>query len=528
MSESKKYKKYKLLISGTLVQKTAFSTGGNRHESDDNSDIDNLLAKDGKDRYTLRGASLAGAFLATAKQLVDSKEDELKGITEDTPAEQQKILKDKFEAAKAKEKDKKLIYKDWLQEQPRMNESLWIFHHAHPTFTDIEPEVRDNVAIHQQTGAAKDGAKFDAEILPVGTRWDFLMEVDEYRDDDTNKASAIALHVAKQWQQCCWLGRDVARGLGWMKLENLKVYRLTTEQISQWPDSSKPPHELLQGLSKTLLSDEQINAIKAPITLKQDNDKKITGTITLEVGQNNDGYGLDMLSVGGHQKKRDGKERNTNQPHQLMGKAFLKDHKSQLLAPQGIELDEYIKFKHSKEKKKDRDADFSLSVTKQANDDSIPIIPGSSIRGSLRHVLSWLLRKRGAPIWNPADTKDTPNENDIVNQLFGSTKESAKLLISDAMPADNDWQMVVLEMHAEDEFTQGVFGGGKFDRTCLTKGKFKADFYLENSTEDAKEALKTLKTLGENQLIPIGGGQWKGLGWIKLSFACEEQACEEQ
>ena len=521
---------YKLLISGTLVQQTAFSTGGNRLETDNNSDIDNLLAKDGKGRYTLRGTSLAGAFLATAKQLLDSNKElkdtellidrdkKLKGITEHTPAEQQKILK-KFFKDEEKKKGKELNYKDWLQEQPRMNESLWIFHHAHPTCTDIETEVRDNVAIHQQTGAAKDGAKFDAEILPVGTRWDFLMEVDEYRDDDTNKASAIALHVAKQWQQCCWLGRDVARGLGWIKLENLKVYRLTTEHISQWPDSSKPPHELLQGLSKTLLSDKQINAIKAPITPKKDNNNKITGTITLEVGQNNDGYGLDMLSVGGHQKKRPGEEtRNTNQPESLMGKAFLKTHKEKLLAPQGTELDEYVKFTDSNT----GDADFSLSVTRQANGDSIPIIPGSSIRGSLRHVLSWLLRKQGKPIWNPADTKDTPNENDIVQQLFGSTEKSAELLISDAMPVDNDWQMVVLEMHAEDEFTQGVFGQGKFDRTCLTKGKFKADFYLENLPEDTEKALETLQTLGKNQLIPIGGGQWKGLGWIKLSLDWEK------
>jgi len=459
MSQSSK--PYKLLISGILVQKTAFSTGGNRYETGDNNDIDNLLAKDGEGRYTLRGTSLAGAFLATAQQICMELPNTL---SEDSPKEQESRLKTAFDNRVDKEQD----YKQWLQKQPRMNESVWIFHHAHPINTP-QNEVRDNVAINQQTGAAQHSAKFDSEILPAGTRWQFLMEVDEYRDQNNN-ASAIALRVIEQWEEKqCWLGRDVARGLGWMTLQNTKVYRLSSEQATIWPDAHKTPCELLQGLHRYQLPKEAITEIKKEVHAKP--ACAIGGTITITVGKNNDGYGLDMLSVGGHQKERDGKQRKTNQPDKLMGKQFLQKHKNKLLAPQGIERDEYVKFKESNT----GDADFSLSVTCTADGKTIPIIPGSSIRGSLRHVLSWLLRKQGNTIWSPSDTDTPPDDNDIVHKLFGSTSQSAKLLISDAMLQDGaDWQAVVLEMHAEDEFTQGVYGSGKFDRTCLTRGIFEA------------------------------------------------------
>jgi len=41
-----------------------------------------------------------------------------------------------------------------------------------------------------------------------------------------------------------------------------------------------------------------------------------------------------------------------------------------------------------------------------------------------------------------------------------------------------------------------------------------------------KKELQKLKTLGKNQMLPIGGGQWKGLGWVKwdIEFDPKEEA----
>ncbi len=491
---------YKLLIHAILEQQGSFSTGGNRFQERD-ANLDHVIAKNGEGEYTLRGTGLAGAFIATARLLYS---DLPKAISEGSPQQQEKDT----------------------DSSPRMNESLWLFHHAHPLNTPEHSEIRANVAIRQKTGAAKDGAKFDAETLPAGTQWSFLMEVDQYRDTDSPvNADSIALNTLQHWQDHgCWLGKDVARGLGYMKLKDIKIYQLTSEHIDRWPDSGKTPCEPLQGLSSTTLNEDEQTELKDQCKPDQ-KPCIVSGSITIQVGQaidDGNGYGLDMLSVGGNNGKKQ-EDKNPGKviayPEAMQGKSFLKQHKSRLIKPLGQDEVKYLEFAGNNTK----DIDFNIAVTRK-NGTYIPHIPGSAMRGPLRHNLSWLLRKQGQAIWEPAGENEHPasGEEDIVLKLFGSTERSASLLISDALPVDDDWHMLVLEMHAEDEFTQGVFGSGKFDRTCLSKGTFKAHFELQANSEEELIAMKTelekLQTLGKNQFIPIGGGQWKGLGWIKLAI----------
>lgn len=483
---------YKLLIKGKLIQKTAFSIGGNMP---DNPSVDMPLAKDGSGRYTIRGSSLAGAFIATARQLYKKLPS---NISEGSPKSQPKRT----------------------PESNRMEESVWLFHHSHlEADQQSEIEIRDNVSIRQKTGAAKDGAKFDVETLPAGTQWHFLMEVDEYRDKD-NRASCIALNVLEKWQQCCWLGRDVARGLGWMQLEEVKYYKLSTSDVKFWPDSAKEPLKTLKDLKDNEVELEDLDEVSIK--------NEATGTILITVGEEDTGgYGIDLLSVGGFQSSATD-ERTTNQ--ELLGKKFLKEHAEHILKPIGQNSEKYLAFDSNKTK----NIDFNIATTKTNKGKSVPYIPGSSIRGSMRHTLSWLLRRNGENIWEPGGEDKYPEKNDIVLELFGSTRQSARLLISDALPVNDNWNMVVLEMHAEDEFTQGVFGSSKFDRSCLTKGKFKAGFYLSakdgDELKEFKEQLTRLQALGKNNMLPVGGGQYKGMGWVKweLSFNGEKNPMEEK
>ncbi len=487
--------KYKLLISGELEQQTAFSNGG----SDDEGLLDMPLARDGQGRFTLRGSSLAGAFIATARTLYPGK-DLPAEITEDTPSVQHR--KQRGQA---------------VEKLPRMKESVWRFHHAHP-IDPPEPEIRDQVAISQNTGAALHTAKFDAEVLPAGTRWRFLMEVDCYRaEDDT--AAAIAVAVAEAWQQCCWLGREVARGLGWMKLENLAFRLLTTDQVGQWPDAKKSVWDALDALDVTPARPElhppKDWATPAPLPSLQ-------CQVTIEPGVAEDGYGVDLLSVGSYQHDPG---RDRPQPKALVGKAFLRRHRDKVVKPLGQESATYIEFNDSNS----GDTDFSLAVTEIPGEGSQPFIPGAGLRGAMRHALSWLLRRNGAPVWAPGEP--LPEHPDLPLRLFGSTAESARLLVSDAL-LENDWQAVVLEMHAEDEFTQGVYGSGKFDRTALTRGCFKATLHLQAGSqeelEELRQGLAMLQTLAAGRRIPLGGGQWKGLGWVNMNIALPETQPEER
>lgn len=492
---------YKLIIQGTLVQTSAFSIGGN---TVDTQNVDMPLAKDGKGRFTIRGQGLAGAFIATANTLY---EDLPPNISEKSPQQQPKKTPDSL----------------------RMKESVWLFHHAHlinKQQSDVTAEIRDNVCIRQKTGAAKDGAKFDAETLPAGTKWQFLMEVDEYRDKENHQlASSIALNVVKQWQQCCWLGRDVARGLGWMKLIDVEIIRLDTGRVNDWPDSGKDPHKHIEKFNADELTLE--DELAKPVATESKNIYSLTGSINITVGeQEEDSYGLDFLSVGGNNNDED---RNRQIPGKLSGKKALSLNRDKLIKPQGQTEIKYLDFNG-------KDIDFNIALTQDLTGKPQPFIPGSSLRGPLRHTLSWLHRRNNEEIWEPAGENDYPEDKDIVLQLFGSTQQSAQLLISDAMPVNNkvnnNWQMLVLEMHAEDEFTQGVYGSSKFDRTCLTRGEFKADFYLtakdDEELEKFKAELQKLNTLGEQQMIAIGGGQWKGLGWVKLLITFDKNSSKTE
>lgn len=494
---------YRYLISGVLEQKTALSTGGNRFQvATEHDDVDMALAKDGAGRYTLRGTTLAGALIATARLLYQELP---KTITEE-------------------------IAEDEIDRTPnRLQESHWIFHHAHPAEVQHLPEMRDLVAMRQKTGAAMHGAKYSVETLPCGTNWDFLMEVDAWQDSPGNLSSpiAVALTSLKQWETMCWLGRDIARGLGWLSLKDIKVFELTSQQAVLWPNAREKPLVTLarlegDGIIQPMPS-EKIVALREACKPEVD-ECYHSGKIRIKTGEAGGGWGLDTVSVIAGKTSKD-KELKAVQPEY--------EHASHWIYPLG-------------QKKK---AYESTTVNSRIATlyDGTPYIPGSGLRGPLRHALSWLLRKQGATIWEPGtpygegkepsceDGMAHPGKDDrqdVVLQLFGSTEESGLLLISDANLTCGDWHLLYQEMHAEDEFTQGAFDQAKFDRPVLLNAEFEADYCLIRTRElrDSKrfniliEALDALNALGRHRLIAIGGGKWKGLGWVNVELTnCEKE-----
>jgi len=156
-----------------------------------------------------------------------------------------------------------------------------------------------------------------------------------------------------------------------------------------------------------------------------------------------------------------------------------------------------------------------------------PIIPGSTLRGPLRHTLSWLLRKEGKVVWDPNRNSPSPAisaaSDDTVLPTFGSTKNAARLLISDGHleSPENSWQLAVLEQHAEDEFTQGVYRFSKFNRVTLLSGSFVFNYLFEADSEGELTKMQQLLNrafkLGEQRFLPIGGAVFRAQGWVKWS-----------
>lgn len=430
---------YRTLFVGTLVQESFLSVGGT---DDPDTTVDSPLCRNGESRPTLRGTSLAGALVATLRRC-------LKPIP--------------VPAAISGSDDGR---------QP----SVWRFFNSHPA--GKHPSAyRQHVAIDERTGAAATGALFNVETLPPGTRWPFLLEVDTARDAS---AADHAREALGHWAAGrCLIGREVARGLGWMRLDDLREYRLTDDQRDRWPCARKADRYPAYIEETFGACRHSVAAASHPLP----DWIELTGT--LSAGEQDDGWGIDSLSIGGHATE------------ELA--ASWSDH---YLAPDGMQ-----------DPAKAFDPDFAI-VTFETNDEHgktarLPYIPGSSLRGPLRHALARLCRARGEDV-------------DLVKSLLGSLEKnakrvnSAKLLICDALPdADAEIRLAWMQHHAEDEFTGGAYGPAKFDRVAVMQGRFAWRMVLEEASEGEKAAFLDVLKLALAGQLGIGGGQWRGHGWLK-------------
>ena len=423
---------YRTLFVGTLVQESFLSVGGTE---DPYTTVDSPFCRDGMDRPTVRGTGLAGALIATLRR-------HLNGI----PVPVTISGSDKGRTP-----------------------SVWRSFNAHPQEATTAA-YRQHVAIDARTGAAMTGALFDLETLPPGTCWPFLLEVDTSRDPE---AAAHARNALKHWQKGrCLLGREVARGMGWMRLVELKEYTLTTAHIDAWPNAQKA--DAYPDYIQTTLND------CLDTTGNADACDVLPGWIELEgtinAGEREDGYGIDSLSIGGHASEE---------------WAAAWDHR--FLGPDGMEADAA---------KNAFDPDLAVVSVEQGNQ-RVPYIPGSSLRGPLRHAMG---RLQGAGSPSPADQVQT---------LFGKIRDSAKLLVCDALPDETKpLTLAWLQQHAEDEFAGSTFGSGKFDRVAVMQGTFKWKMVLEDATPAEIQALTSVLALASSGQIGIGGGQWRGHGWL--------------
>lgn len=458
---------YRTLFVGTLVQESALTVGG----GDAFGYVDELLCRDGDGRFTLRGSGLAGALVATARRLYADADLQRISLAPTTAAEDA-VLPD----------------------------SLWRVFTSHPDGSDIRPELRPGVGIRQDTSAARDGALFDSEVLPRGTKWSFYLEVKTGKAGGTT-AEGIALAALREWEQgFCWVGANVARGLGWMRLTGLKIYRLKKlrEHVDLWPNSRLPLPAALAKLGGvappfTAAKADGYGIVIPPLTAEwyyQD----IAGQV--QVGNRRDGYGLDGLSVGGHSTA-------------VIGLPWDKEH---LLWPDGAkppgDADQF-------------DPDAAIALTRSGDEHWEPLIPGSSLRGPLRHALSRHLRACGVPgVRDPLvqARRKAGEPADPVEDLFGSLDQGAALLVRDAY-VDGAWRGAWLQQHAEDEFSSGAFGSAKFDRMALLTGCFRWRLMVQGATPaDLDRRVRTIKialNYGQKGFLGLGGQQWRGLGWCQ-------------
>ena len=88
---------------------------------------------------------------------------------------------------------------------------------------NFKKSVRDGVAI--ENGVAKDGAKYDYEIVEAGCKFEFRFEIENYNENDSLMVSAFINGLNSGIIR---IGHKSNRGLGKFSVENLKAKNITS------------------------------------------------------------------------------------------------------------------------------------------------------------------------------------------------------------------------------------------------------------------------------------------------------------
>lgn len=359
--------------------------------------------------------------------------------------------------------------------------SAWEFANATLEGSGTTLNIRAGVGIRHKTGARASRVLYDREIVPAGTRWPLAFRIDwsHARQEAIEAEGILGYVLERHWSAgCCWLGGGVARGLGWCHIENLRAYRFDTDAYDRWVESGRTT--LPAALSEVPIVDPTRSWCFRTLDLK------------LSFGEYRpvaDGpvWGLDMLTVGPHDAER---------AMQVTGDgAWARPSWAAASDPTPDALS----------------TDRALSM-----DRGRPLLPGSSVRGPLRHAFSRAKTAAGQPVQDPHLVQGAVSPDDLGGKMFGTVAKSSHILIRDGS-AEGEWAAARLQMHAEDEFSAGSYGSAKRDAVRVLRGVFPIRIVVDgpdaNTVEPLTAEIDHLIALGELGHLPVGGHKARGAGW---------------
>ncbi len=200
----------RIIFTGVMVADAPVHVGGGFQDPD----TDLPLAVNGRGEYYIPGTSITGVLRQWFERVFG--EDAMKAIFGYTPA--------------PSSKDEGFASFILVEDAPLQNADAAL------------PEVRDGVGIDRFTGAAAHNIKYDRQVLPRGSRFDFQLTLevpDGAQAPETWPADAdlkIARMIATLMQGGMRFGAARSRGLGCMRLEEVRVQRqalLTRDGILQ-------------------------------------------------------------------------------------------------------------------------------------------------------------------------------------------------------------------------------------------------------------------------------------------------------
>ena len=255
------------LITGRIVMDTALHIGGRSATTI----TDSPIIRDGDGRPFIPGSSLKGAFRAAVERIVPNLPHlRTCGLSDGADAcanklrEQLKDRKDITESDLLALLDRELCDTCKAFGSPYLASA--VFFHDAPiaevwrTLPEVPTQIRDGVGIDRDSERARDGIKFDFEVVPPQAEFEFTLMLENPGDRDLG---LVALGLQEFIGGMISLGGIRSRGLGRCHLEEVKVQRVALSDIEalkaylmegHWTDESAD--EFIKTHLSALLTEE--------------------------------------------------------------------------------------------------------------------------------------------------------------------------------------------------------------------------------------------------------------------------------
>lgn len=222
-------------VTGRIVLDTALHIGGRGPTTV----TDSPLVRDGEGRPFIPGSSLKGAFRAAVERIVPN----LPGLCtcglSDSNDSCASILRRKTKDQKLSEDDMLALLDEVLCDTCRTFgstnlASVALFHDAPISVVwrdlpEVPTQIRDGVGIDRNSGRAREGIKFDFEVVPPQADFEFTLMLENPNERDLG---LIALGLQEFVAGTIPLGGIRSRGLGRCHLEEIKVRRINFKDLT--------------------------------------------------------------------------------------------------------------------------------------------------------------------------------------------------------------------------------------------------------------------------------------------------------
>lgn len=334
-------------------------------------------------------------------------------------------------------------------------------------------EVQDHVRIGHDSGAAEEGGKFDAEVIPQGTRFRCELVLVQRR----GASAETMVQASSAFKHALWLlhtgdlalGGDVSSGLGVVRMvdQSLTIGDFDMSTRAGLEGARNRPADIGDSAGSSdptpFLSAEGPHRTGRPIE-----DQLIDGTVTMRFAT--DG----PLLVGGSQRpsSKSGDDKNHG-ADLVFGESLVADYASRALVAR-------------------------------------PWVPGSSLRGALRHRT-----------WHVLEALGRSDAEQIINEVFGcvdgGTGRASKVRIHGCFLHDEP--RTAIQHVAIDRLTGGSLRGALFSEAPIWREGLKLEMRLTLHGVTAAHAAAlahALIDMGTGHL-PIGGGTQRGNGRLKFA-----------